>query len=205
MEDKCMKEFFLSLLRNKTTDRKAFREAAYNIGLLVAQEVMQALPSESCTITTPLEETQGIHFVNSIVLIPILRSGSALLAPFLHFFPQAKIGFLGLRRDEITAQPMLYYTNIPAFTTTDIAVILDPMIATGGSACKALEIIYSSNNIPSRILFAALLAAPEGIAALKKSFPAVRIIGPLIDRGLNDKKYIVPGLGDFGDRYFGTD
>lgn len=200
-----MKKILLTKLQNKETTIDQFRRAADSLGLILALEVTQTLEKKEIAIQTPLAPTAGYSFKNNIILVPILRSGMALLHPFMVFFPTAHIGCIGLKRDEVTAIPSLYYKNLPKIENNDDVIMLDPMIATGGSALCALKILIDHGIKEEKILFAAVIAAEEGLNRIKKEFPKVRIFIPLINKELNAKKFIVPGLGDFGDRYFGTE
>ena len=200
-----MKEVLLSILRDKNVSRATYRAVSHKLGLILAGEVAGHLEKESIKIQTPLAQAQGARFKNNIILIPILRSGIVLLESFMSFFPEAKVGFVGLKRDEKTALPALYYQNLPEISPDDDVLVLDPMIATGGSGSKAVQILINSGIKENKIVFAGVIAAPEGMEKLKTSFPKMTIVGPAVDERLNDKKFIVPGLGDFGDRYFGTE
>jgi len=200
-----MKDLLLSRLRDKETSRSTYRAVAEKIGYCIASEVGALLEKESISIITPVASASGVACKNNIVLIPILRSGIVLLEPFLSFFPEAKVGFVGLRRDEKTAEPHLYYKNLPSLEKTDDVIILDPMIATGGSGSEAVKVVLEAGVQQEKIIFAGVIAAPEGMEKLQSTFPKMKIVGPTVDEKLNDKKFIVPGLGDFGDRYFGTE
>lgn len=193
----------LTELRSKQTTRDHFRYAADRLSEALAFETYEKLPKTSFNIETPISKSEGIKLKNHQVLIPILRSGLAMLYPFLKVFDQAKVGFLGMRRDEVTCEPHLYYENLPPIDKNDDVLILDPMIATGGSGALALEIIQNLKIDLTNVYYIGMVAAPEGITRLKK-FPIQMVVGS-IDEKLNDKKFIVPGLGDFGDRYFGTE
>ncbi|MBU1008042.1 uracil phosphoribosyltransferase [Candidatus Dependentiae bacterium] len=200
-----MKEALLTTLRNKKTSIAQFRQAAEKLGLILAAEAAQLLEQETISIETPLAKTEGGQFKNNLVLVPILRSGIALLNPFLHFFQRASVGFVGLQRDEKTAVAELYYYKMPPLSAQDDVILLDPMIATGGSAIDALNILKEKGAHEEKIVFVAIVAAPDGLERIKKAFPKIKIIVPAIDERLNNKKFIIPGLGDFGDRFFGTD
>lgn len=199
-----MKQTLLTILRNKKTTIDQFRQASEKLGLVLANEVSSHLEKEKISIETPMAATQGYKFKNDIVLVPILRSGIALLSPFMSFFPKATVGFVGLQRDEKTAIAELYYYKVPPIKDTDDVILLDPMIATGGSAIDALKILKDNGAKEEKIIFAAVIAATEGLERVKKEFPKIKIIIPHVDSKLNTKKFIVPGLGDFGDRFFGT-
>ena len=194
----------MTILRDKNTDIALFRKTTEKITHLLAQEAIKIVKEKDIVVVTPLEKTQGGKMDQAVVLIPILRSGSAFLPIFMYYFENAPIGFIGLKRDEKTAVAEHYYSNLPKIKTADLVIILDPMIATGGSAIYALKMLKKQKVNEKNILFISLIAAPEGLSAIKKEFPNVRIITHKIDKGLNKNKYILPGLGDFGDRYFGT-
>lgn len=199
-----MKQTLLTILRNKKTTIEQFRFASERLGFVLANEVSQHLEKKEISIETPMAAAKGYEFKNDIVLVPILRSGIALLHPFLSFFPKATVGFVGLQRDEKTAIAELYYYKVPSMKKETDVVLLDPMIATGGSAIDALKILKKNGAQEEKIIFAAVIAATEGLERVKKEFPNITIIVPHIDSKLNVKKFIVPGLGDFGDRFFGT-
>lgn len=197
-----MKEHFLTLLRDKNTTASSFREAAQQLALLMAAEVAMGIQLKSRTIHTPLEATEGSILQDRVILVPILRAGLALLPAFQQLFKEAPIGFFGVRRDEKTAEPKLYYENIPPCSAKDQVILLDPMLATGGSINMAIDRIKAKGAL--RILFVSIVAAPEGIHAVQKRHPDVALYTVATDRALNSSKFIVPGLGDFGDRFFGT-
>jgi len=199
-----MKHKLLSILRNKSTTISEYREASEKLGLLLAQETAQFLEKKDIEIETPLAKATGVEFKNEIVLIPILRSGLVLLNPFLKYYPEANVGFVGMRRDEVTAIPKLYYNNLPRISPMDDVIVLDPMIATGGSGSAALEILKKEGIKEEKIIFVAVIASEEGVDHIKNQFPKIRLTVVESDKELNAQKFIVPGLGDFGDRYFGT-
>jgi uracil phosphoribosyltransferase len=183
-----MKEHFLTILRDRSIDCLAFRAAAAKLSELIASEIgAQIGPNKR------------------IILIPILRAGLALLPPFQKMFANAPIGILGIRRDEETALPHLYYEKLPRLAPNDRILLLDPMLATGGSASLALDRLEAHGANLSRTTLVGVIASQEGFKAVKKHCPQVHIYTVAIDEKLDFKKYIVPGLGDFGDRYFGTD
>lgn len=182
------KDALLSILRKRTGNSASFRSAADELATLLAKDVASA-------ISTPKP---------SIVLVPILRSGLALLPAFLHVFPDAKVGFVGLKRNEKTLKAKCYYQNFPKILKQNTFIVLDPMLATGGSAIDAVRLIVKAGVREERIIFIGVISAPEGIAQLRKHFPLVRIGVTVEDDGLDTHGFIVPGLGDFGDRYFGT-
>ena len=199
-----MKESLMAILRSKHTDTAHFRRAAEKMTHLLAQEASTFLKKKTVAITTPLQKTTSKIIDQDVVLIPILRSGLAFLPTFLYYFEQARVGFMGLKRDEKTAIAHEYYRNIPQVKKNSAVIILDPMIATGGSAVATINALKKSGVSLSQIIFVGLIAAPEGIQYLKRRFPALKLVVGVVDKSLNKKKYILPGLGDFGDRYFGT-
>lgn len=199
-----MHDIFLTMLRNKTSDIQAFRTASDRLAHSLAEEAVYHLKTKKLKIETPVGKTTGSALAEDIILLPILRSGLALLPTFLAFLPSARVGFIGLKRDEKTAIASEYYRNIPKAKKNMRVVILDPMLATGGSACDTLRALTQSGVKQSSILFVSLIAAPEGVARVKQEFPQIDLITGVVDKSLNKQKYIVPGIGDFGDRYFGT-
>lgn len=199
------KEKYLTILRDKHADRSAFRAASQKITEILVFEAMQFLEWKRTEVETPLEKTAGIKLAQPIALIPILRSGLAMLPPFEKAFSEAKIGFLGLKRDETTYVPHLYYERMPELEKGTEILILDPMLATGGTAECALSKLIERGFEEEKILLVSIIAAPEGIALLERKFPKIKRIIAAIDRGLSQNKFILPGIGDFGDRYFGTD
>jgi uracil phosphoribosyltransferase len=172
--------------------------------MLVAADVTAKLPLEHCPVSTPLAETEGGRLATRIHLIPILRAGIAMLPIFLEFLPESTVGFLGIRREEESATPQLYYEHLPHFTPSDRIFLLDPMLATGGSAQLALQRLNQARCPMSRVTLVTLLAAPEGKKRIQQTFPEATLYASATDISLNSSHYIMPGLGDFGDRYFGN-
>jgi len=200
------KAILMTILRNKQTPIDQFRDSAHQLALIMAQETTTYLPTKSQTITTPLEAPfNGTTWAQPVTLIPILRSGLALLPAFLQYFPNANVGVVGLKRDEATAIAHWYYKNIPPIPSQSMVIILDPMLATGGSALATLDMLTSLNIKQKQIIFAGIISSQEGINAVKKAYPDITVIIADCDPALNQAKYIVPGLGDFGDRFFGTE
>jgi len=200
-----MKEILITILRNKTTNTAEFRRAANKTTDFLAQETFQYLRTRESKIKTYISETNGRILGKNIVLLPILRAGLAFLPIFLSYFENARVGFIGLKRDERTAIARKYYQNIPEVKENDLVVILDPMIATGGTAVETVKSLVKEGVRQNQIIFSALLVAPEGIEFLKNEFPDIKVIFMVKDKGLNKDKFIIPGFGDFGDRYFGTE
>ncbi len=199
-----MKDVLITTLRDKMSSRAAYRDATDKLASLLALEAADWLPQKSVRVETPVGETEGVQLSGKIILVPILRSGLALLYPFLRYFPEASVGFVGMRRDEKTFEAHNYYKNIPQIGREDHVVILEPMIATGGSGMATLDILQEMGASPEKILYVSVIAAPEGLMLIRSKYPAVKMIVAQTDKTLNAAKFIVPGLGDFGDRYFGT-
>lgn len=199
-----MKKTIVSNLRNKKSNIAIFRNSAEKMSHFLAQEALSFIKEKSVSIYTPISKTAGSLQAQDIILIPILRAGLALLPTFLYYFEKAKVGFIGLKRDEKTFKPHEYYKNIPKIKKNDRVILLDPMLATGGSAVAAIEILKKMGAKEDQILCVFLISAPQGIKKLKDAHPKVKMIISIKDKTLNKNKYIVPGLGDFGDRYFGT-
>lgn len=197
-----MKHILLTTLRNRKTKTAEFRKAADDLAMILANETAYYLSEQETTVQTPLAKTTGYKIKDKIILTPILRAGLALLPEFLKTFTDASVGFIGLKRDEKTYKAKLYYKNIPKISLKDNVIILDPMLATGGSLVKAIKILTNSGAKEEKIIYVGVVSAPEGLANLKKYFPKVRTIIAAHDKKLNKDKYIIPGLGDFGDRYF---
>lgn len=195
---------FLTILRNKKTSIRNFRHAADRLSHCLAQQVYSNAEKKELSINTPLNKATGYVLKNSTVIIPILRSGLTMLHPFLHYFDEATIGVMGLRRDEQTKQTISYYTNLPDLHDNDDVIIIDPMLATGGTAITATEAIINSGHPEHKITFCGIVCSLEGVTLYKKKFPKVKTVIAATDQELNTNKFIIPGLGDFGDRYFGT-
>ena len=198
-------EYFLSILRNKHTPRGAFRVAAEQLTTLLAVRALEHVQMKEITIETTLAKTTGLTFDQRIILVPILRSGMTMVEPFLRILPEALVGVVGLRRDEETAKAHWYYENIPPLKTTDQVVIVDPMIASGGTGMQTLELLHKKGADMKKLLYVSMVSSPEGIQEIKKAFDTITIITAAEDTELNAQKYIVPGLGDYGDRFFGTE
>ncbi|MBS0616089.1 MAG: uracil phosphoribosyltransferase [Verrucomicrobia bacterium] len=199
-----MKDTLLTTLRDKKTDLSAFRQAANNLCSILASEVASSLEEDPISVETPFAKTSGKRLSHSIYLLPIMRAGTIFLPPFLHLFPSAKVGFFGIRRDEKTADPKPYYENLPKIDSRDEILLLDPMIATGGTALWALDRLAALSVPETRIRLVGVIASVEGIQRIKVKYPHLKIIVAAEDPQLDAKKFINPGLGDFGDRYFGN-
>ena len=192
----------LALLRATSTEPKKFRELVREISWLVGYEALADARTAPITVQTPLETTEGAELADRIGLIPILRAGLGMVDAMLELMPTAEVWHLGLFRDERTLQPVEYYNKLPDTATVDLCLILDPMLATGGSATAAIEVLKHWGA--RRIKLLNLIAAPEGVRAVAAAHPDVEIYCAALDRQLNEKGYILPGLGDAGDRQFGT-
>lgn len=192
----------LSKLRDRATDPKKFRELLREISALLAYEATLDLAVGPCQVRTPLDETTGRQLVEKIGLVPILRAGLGMVEGMWELMPSAEVWHIGLYRDEKTLQPVEYYNKLPVEPTVSVVLVLDPMLATGGSAVATVDILKRWRV--RRIKFVGLIAAPEGIANLHQHHPDVPIHLAAVDNHLNEHGYILPGLGDAGDRQFGT-
>jgi uracil phosphoribosyltransferase len=192
----------LAHLRSRETGVADFRRYARLLTQLLCFEATRDLSLRPDTVETPLETAPVQRLADQVVLVPVLRSGLAMLETVGALFPDARVGFVGLERDERTAQARGYYQKLPAALAGSKAIILEPMLATGGSAMATLEIVYTAGAESVRLI--CVVAAPEGVAAVHDRFPQAAIYAAVLDRGLDTRKFILPGLGDFGDRYFGT-
>jgi uracil phosphoribosyltransferase len=193
----------LASLRDHTTRPGHFRRLAYRIGVIVAMEATRDVATAPVTVQTPLESTGGQTVSTDIVAVAVLRAGLCLVDPVLDLLPRARVGHIGLRRDETTAQASCYSVHLPQGLSEALVLLLDPMLATGGSAVMAIDALKAEGARNIRLL--SVVAAPEGVAIVERAHPDVDIYTPALDRELNDRKYILPGLGDFGDRLFGTE
>lgn len=189
-------------LRSKTTPSAAFRQAAARVTTLLAAEAMRDVPSVTATVETPIGPAIGRRVSGEIVVVPVLRAGLGMLDAILSLAPQARVGHIGLQRDEVTAVASQYYAKFPAKLDASFVLLIDPMLATGGSAIAALDLLYKAGARQVHVI--CIVAAPEGVSALENRYPGIHIFTPVVDQGLNAHKFIVPGLGDFGDRLYGT-
>ena len=196
-------EYKLTILRNKKTSNPLFRQTMNEISYLIAAEVLKHLKYKKISIRTPLTQTMGKDLSKLIVLVPILRAGLGLVEGFVKFLPNVEKGHKGLYRDEQTYKPVEYLFKLPK-VKNKIFIVLDPMLATGNSSIEAINLIKKSGVSSKNIKLISLLAAPEGIKNFKKSHKELHLFTCSVDKGLNKKKFIVPGLGDAGDRYMGT-
>lgn len=195
-------EHSLTILRDHTTETSRFRRHADIVSQILVVEATRHLRTREKVVETPIASFAGAELDEQIVAVPVLRAGLAMLMTIQDFLPQVGIGFVGLERDEETAVAREYYKKLPDITPAHHVLVLDPMLATGGSLDDTVTILRERN--PGAILLVCIVAAPEGIKRIQTRYPDVTILTAAIDDHLNEQKYIVPGLGDFGDRYFGT-
>lgn len=192
----------LSILRKSTTGISDFRSALSRIATILAYFALKELPLRETKIITPITSTKGFEIDTEIIIVPILRAGLSLVDAIINFIPDAKVGHLGMYRDEKTHNPVDYYSNLPGGIEKALTLVVDPMLATGGSADDAISFLKKQGA--ENIRFISLISAPEGLERISKKYPDVSIITAAVDEKLNNDAFIVPGLGDAGDRYFGT-
>jgi len=192
----------ITLLRDKKTQTEIFRSAVRRLSNILAVEINKDLKLKQINVETPLEKTMGYKLDEEIVLVPVLRAGLIMVNGFLDVLPNCNVGHIGLQRNEETLLPIEYYFKIPKLKKKSKVILLDPMLATGGSASEALK--YLKKKGAKKIIFACLVASPQGIKKLNREHPDVKIFVTALDRELDNKGYILPGLGDAGDRTFGT-
>ncbi len=195
-------QLHLTRLRDKTTEPALFRQSVRRLATLLAYESTKDLVVSETSVETPLAETGGVTLAERIGLIPILRAGLGMVDPVLDLLPSAEVWHLGLYRDEATAKPVRYYDKLPPKRPVDVAIILDPMLATGGSAMAALMTLREWGVKQVKVV--ALIASREGVETVEAQFPEAQLFVATVDPVLNDQKFIVPGLGDAGDRIFNT-
>lgn len=191
----------LTRLRDKTTPPAQFRSLCHQVALLLALDATRDLATQEHAVETPLEPFTGRTLARPLVVVPILRAGLGMVQPIVDLFPDVSIGYIGLERDHDTALARSYYCKLPPLKNVRV-LLVDPMLATGGSAVKALDVIFGRGATEVDLLN--IVAAPEGVAVVEKAYPNMRIFSAGLDRELNARKYILPGLGDFGDRLYGT-
>jgi len=192
----------LAELRDARTPPPAFRRAANRISVLLAAEALRDVPVAATVVTTPLGPADGRVVQTDVVVVPVLRAGLGMLDAVLELLPAARVGHIGLQRDEATAIASRYYSKLPPNLANSFVLMIDPMLATGGSAAAAIDLLKAAGARTLRMI--CIVSAPEGVALLEGRHPDVVIYTPVIDRELNPHKFIVPGLGDFGDRLYGT-
>jgi len=193
----------LTEVRSTDTGCATFRKNLHNISRLMAFEITRELPSRDIEVTTPMKTTRGIALQRPVVMIPILRAGTGMLNGILDIIPDAKVGHVGMARDETTCLPTTYYCKLPEGIQESDILLIDPMLATGNSAAAAAALVKEQGGV--NIRFVCLVACPEGIEHFCGTHPDVPVYTAAIDDGLDENSYIIPGLGDAGDRYFGTE
>jgi len=192
----------LTLLRDKRTSTRDFRFWASEITMLIAYEALKKVELVDCTVETPLSPFAGKRLKNEIIFVPILRAGVGMLEGVLNLLPEASVAFVGMYRDPVTKEPVTYYEKFPEKCEDAMAFIIDPMLATGGSIVATIDMIKKRGI--SEIKVISIIAAPEGLARVEAAHPGVEIYVGAVDEYLDERKYIIPGLGDAGDRLFGT-
>jgi uracil phosphoribosyltransferase len=194
----------VTIIRDKETNTKQFRELVDEVAMLMAYELTRDLPLEEVTVRTPVSEAKGSKIAGRTMgLVPILRAGLGMVDGVLQILPSAKVGHIGLYRDHETLQPVEYYISLPTDVAERELIVIDPMLATGGSAIAAIDMLKKRGCRPTKLM--CLIAAPEGVRAVQEKHPDVDIYLAALDEKLNEHGYIVPGLGDAGDRLYGTD
>ena len=192
----------LALIRNEDTGHKKFRELATEITMFLCYEALKKVRVKKVEVKTPVATAECHKIAEDLVVVPILRAGVGMLEGILGLLPTARVGFLGMYRDEETKQPVVYYKKLPPQTDGGLCIIIDPMLATGGSTAAAIDVLKEHGA--ANIVVVCIVTCPEGLEAVETAHPDVQIYTASIDDCLNDNKYIVPGLGDAGDRLFGT-
>lgn len=192
----------LSLIRDRRTGHQEFRALAREITMFVCYEALKAVKVREVVVETPLAEAQGFKIDEDLVVVPILRAGIGMLEGILDLVPTARVGFVGMYRDKVTKKPVAYYDRLPTGLQNALHIVIDPMIATGGSTAAAIDIL--KQNGASHIVVVCIVTCPEGLGTIETAHPDVSIYTASIDERLDERKYIVPGLGDAGDRLFGT-
>lgn len=192
----------LTILRRKDTPHGQFRRTVSNAASILAYEAMREIELREVSIDTPLESTTGYEVATQVMVVPIMRAGLGMVDGFVRYLPEARVGHLGLQRDEETHRPVDYYSNVPSGVDDAHVFVVDPMLATGGSASRAVEHLKEAGG--TQFTFACLVAAPEGVNRLEEEHPDVSVVTAALDRELDDNAFIRPGLGDAGDRIFGT-
>ena len=200
--DHPLAQHLLTQLRDVETPPPVFRTIAKRLTLVIVLEAVRGLPTVDLEVDTPLERTSGRRISPDLVAVPILRAGLGMLEAVTELFPEVSVGYIGLERDDVTLLPTSYYEKMPPLAGRHV-LLLDPMLATGGSAAAACSKIQEKG--PAEVRFACVVAAPQGLEKMEKEHPAVPVFTAALDRDLTDRGYILPGLGDFGDRLFGTE
>lgn len=202
LSDHPLIQHYLTILRDHRTQASEFRRCCRGITGVIMVEAARSLELDQSEVMTPLELTNGARLSPGVVFVPILRAGLGMLDPAMSVIPGSSVGYIGLERDEVTAVASCYYAKMPDLSGSSQVFVLDPMLATGGSAAQCVEQIKAHGA--KRVSMVCIIAAPEGVATFQKEHPDVPVIAGKIDRELNGQKYILPGLGDFGDRLFNT-
>jgi uracil phosphoribosyltransferase len=192
----------LARLRDKRTQPQEFRRLLGEIAALMLYEATRSFAVKKISVQTPLASARGFQLEREVVLVPVLRAGLGMLDSILQLIPNARVGFIGLKREETTLRAMFYHKSLPKNLERFEVILIDPMLATGGSSVAAIDLLIEQGA--KHIRFVNLVAAPEGIRTVQKKYPRVPIFTAVVDRKLNEKGYIIPGLGDAGDRLFGT-
>lgn len=192
----------LALIRDKDTGHKEFRELTTEITMFVCYEALKSISVKEVEVETPLEIAKCHKIAEDIVVVPILRAGVGMLEGILSLVPSARVGFVGLYRDEVTKEPVSYYQRLPDQTKGGLCILVDPMLATGGSTAAAIDMLKQKGA--RKIVVVCIVTCPEGLQRVEEAHPDVQIFTASIDAGLDERKYIVPGLGDAGDRLYGT-
>ena len=192
----------LALMRDKDTGHKEFRELATEITMFVCYEALKNISVKEVEVETPLKTATCHKIAEDLVVVPILRAGVGMLDGILSLVPSARVGFVGLYRDEVTKEPVTYYQRLPPQTKGGLCILVDPMLATGGSTAAAIDIM--KENGAEKIVVVCIVTCPEGLQRVEEAHPDVQIYAASVDDGLDERKYIVPGLGDAGDRLYGT-
>ncbi len=193
----------LATLRDRATPPELFRRMAVRISLLLAAEATREVPAIDVSVQSPLGPAPGRRITRDVVVVPVLRAGLGMLDAILELIPTARVGHIGLQRDELTAVASQYYSKLPQDLSRSFVLMIDPMLATGGSAVAALDLLRKAGAHHVRMI--CIVAAPEGIELVERHHPDVHVFTPVVDSGLNAQKFILPGLGDFGDRLYGTE
>ena len=189
-------------LRDRTTPNDTFRQLAHRLSLVLTLEATRDLATRPETVETPVATAPGLRIATEVVVVPVLRAGLGMLDAVLGLLPRARVGHIGLQRDEETAVASKYYAKFPVGLADARVLVIDPMLATGGSAVFALDLLHEAGARDVRLL--CIVAAPEGLRTVEAAYPDVHVYTPVVDAQLNARKFIVPGLGDFGDRLYGT-
>lgn len=199
--DHPLAQHLLTDLRNKTTDPFRFRQGARTLSTILILEATRGVATRPAQIETPLEPFAGTSLAEGLAVVPVLRAGLSMLEPALELFPDVAVGYIGLERSHETAVAHSYYVKLPKLSNKH-TLLVDPMLATGGSAAQAASLLKAHGA--TKVVMACVIAAPEGIQAMQSAHPDIDIYTGFVDRELNEKKYILPGLGDYGDRLYGT-